>query len=367
MPVLERGEVLDTTNPKVTFYGITTGPESFQAGLLTDVDTLEFQVFDISTPAKLVNPVQVYPGSGRAVVNLTTDKLGTGRYVAAFTVPADEPLGRHEVRFFYKVAAADPERSERCEVEVVEGLSAFQSGPLYAFVADLKDEGVCGKTDAFLLQRINLASRIVERITGRLFAPEYQAINVDGMGSRTLLLEQPIVAIEQVLWETSPYFPSSLEVDANLLRVYSRHLSQGLFQPDDRNNPKLELWASREELLSSSPDVFFDLIFPRGHQNIIVKGVFGYTERNGRACGGVPAPIRHVTKLLVMRELDKLAETAKRDDALKRYRLTSEKTRDQSYTLEALSASRRTGAFTGDPDIDTILASYVRPPRCGTA
>jgi hypothetical protein len=92
--------------------------------------------------------------------------------------------------------------------------------------------------------------------------------------------------------------------------------------------------------------------------------VFGYTEPDGSPAGRTPEMIRHATKLLVMRDLPLLASTDQREDAQRRFRLTSERTRDQSYTLEALKLH---GAFTGDPEIDNILVAFVRPPDLGAA
>jgi hypothetical protein len=65
-----------------------------------------------------------------------------------------------------------------------------------------------------------------------------------------------------------------------------------------------------------------------------------------------------------MRELPLLGSADQREDAQRRYRLTSERTRDQSYTLEALKLH---GAFTGDPEIDNILVAFVRPADVGAA
>lgn len=101
-----------------------------------------------------------------------------------------------------------------------------------------------------------------------------------------------------------------------------------------------------------------------GYRNITVRGAFGYTEADGSPAGRTPELIRHVTKLLVMRELPLLTKQDRREDAQRRWRLTSERTRDQSYTLAAL---RLSGEFTGDPEIDTLLAAFARPPDLGAA
>lgn len=362
--ILERGEVHGVgSSTKLTFYGITTGPADFQAGRLQDPFALDFELLDISTDAKKNNPLVVIP---RAPMNLVADKLALGRFVPSFTVDASEAIGLHAIRFFYTPNDGDAERSDQCEFDVVEGMSAFVP-PFYCSPSDLKDEGVCGRTDSYLLQRIGLASRVIERITGRFFEPRFLELNLDGRGRRFLLLDIPIIAMEALLFETSPFLPSSLTIDPDLFRVYSRHISQGLTQPDDRNNPKIELFHPSDGIAQIERHSFTRLSFPEGQQNIIAKGVFGFTDLGSRSCGQTPELIRHVCKLLVIRELEQMTNKAKREDDQNRFRITSQKTREQSITLESLAASKRFGFFTGDPNIDTILASYVRPMKLGAA
>ncbi|MEK9737421.1 MAG: hypothetical protein VW239_08880 [Candidatus Nanopelagicales bacterium] len=102
-----------------------------------------------------------------------------------------------------------------------------------------------------------------------------------------------------------------------------------------------------------------------------MTGVFGYTDPDPDAAntqGKTPDLIKHVCKLIVMRQLPTMA-SGDRFDALNRNRITSEKTRDQSYTLAPYGAQRAgAGAgFTGDPEIESILASFMRPPALGAA
>lgn len=360
MAILSRGETVGTSNPKLVWYGISRGPSDFMSGRLQDPDVLKFTVYDVSTDAKRLTPVEVV---AQQSVDLVNDKLGTGRYVASFSMSSTASVGRHEIRWAYEEAAGDPERTERAYFDVVDAISPTVATPNYCAPSDLKEEGVCNKSDVFLLGRIELASRFIERVTGRFFEPRYLELNVDGQGSPILPLWMPIIAIEQVSYETSPYQPSSEEIDEELMRIYARHLSQGLTQPDDRDNPRIELYRWADEIITGTPYAITGrLIFPLGQQNIIVKGVFGYTDRDNSACGRTPVPISHVCKLLVIREINQLASIAARDDALKRFRIKSEKTRDQQYTLDSLAASGRLGMFTGDPDVDSILASYIRPP-----
>lgn len=369
MASLARGQPSDCANPVLDLF-------TQVSGMLIDVAVLEFQIFDVSDPDKQLNPLQVYPAAvgTRAPVNVATlcpagDKLSTGHFVARWTPPPDAAIGTYEVRWFFRLNAGSPEQTFREEFEVLATIAGF-SGSGYASVADLRAEGVsvADASDARLQQLIVLASRYVERITARFFDARVQELTVDGTGGRTLALGHAIIGVDSVFIDSSTFTPGDLPVDPSVYRVYNRHLTQGMLLPDDRDNPKLEfvhgsdLAGVRFESIGGLG--LASLVWPRGQQNVLVRGVFGYTEPDGSPSGRTPELIRQVTKLLVMRELPLLGNVDQREDAQRRFRLTSERTRDQSYTLEAL---RLHGAFTGDPEIDNILVAFVRPPDFGAA
>ncbi len=369
MASLARGQPSDCAHPALDLF-------TQVSGMLIDVAVLEVQIFDVSDPGKQLNPLQVHPttAGARAPVNVTTlcpsgDKLSTGHFVARWTPPLDAAIGTYEVRWFFRLNAGSPEQTFREEFEVLAAVAGF-SADGYASVSDLRAEGVTSTDapDARIQRLIALASRYIERITARFFDPRVQEFSVDGTGGRTLALGHPIIGVEGVFIDSSPFTPGDLPVDPSVYRVYNRHLTQGLLLPDDRDNPKLEfvhgsdLAGVRFESIGGTG--LASLVWPRGQQNITVRGVFGYTEPDGSPTGRTPELIRHATKLLVMRDLPLLGSVDQREDAQRRFRLTSERTRDQSYTLEAL---RLHGAFTGDPEIDNILVGFVRPPDFGAA
>jgi hypothetical protein len=356
MPALARNQASSCANPTLDLFTQVNG-------VLVDVAALEFQIFDVSDPGKQQSPVQVHPATvgARAPVDVATlcpggGKLSTGHFVARWTPPVNEAIGTHEIRWFFRLTPSSPEQAFREEFEVLVEVAGF-SGTGYAFVSDLRAEGisVAQASDARLQSLIALASRYIERMTGRFFEPRPQTLSLDGSGGRALLIGQPIIGVDAVAVDSSPFSPADLDVDASLFRVYNRHLTQGLLLPDDRDNPKIELFAA---------DAVGNLTWPKGSQNVRVSGVFGYTEPDGSPSGRTPELIRHATKLLVMRELPLLGDVDQREDAQRRFRITSERTRDQSYTLEAL---RLHGSFTGDPEIDNVLAAYQRPPDLGAA
>ncbi len=368
MPALGRGQPSDCSHPALNLF-------TQVGGRLVDAAVLEFQIFDASDLEKQLNPVQVYPAAPgeRATVDVMTpcpagDRLSTGHFVARWTPPVDEPIGAHEIRWFLRITAASPEQASHEEFEVLAGTPA-SLGPGYALVSDMRAEGVtlADATDARLQQLIVRASRYIERITGRFFEPRAQTLRLDGTGGRVLPLGHPVVAVDAVFIDTGPYSRGDLAVDPSVYSVYNRHLTQGLLLPDDRDHPKLELFHGSDLLgvRFTPPGLSLSsFTWPHGQQNITVRGVFGYTEPDGSPAGRTPELIRHVTKLLVMRELPLLRDRDGREDAQRRWRVASERTRDQAYSLEAL---RLQGAFTGDPEIDGVLEAFMRPPDFGAA
>ena len=73
----------------------------------TDVFSLSFQIFEVVTASP--TPVQVYPitPGDKQVVDVDVlcpvgGKVGTGEYVATWTVPNDEPIGTHQIKWTYK-------------------------------------------------------------------------------------------------------------------------------------------------------------------------------------------------------------------------------------------------------------------------
>ncbi len=363
MTSIARGQASNGDNPILDIFTSVDG-------ILSDVAVLQFQVFDITG-----SPVQVYPPSGRADVDVVgqpptpgAGKLGPGHFFALWTPDVTEALGAHRITWYFKATPTATEQVFSESFDVVDSASAAATAGgefNYASVADMRAEGVPSSVlDATILQRIGIASRFIDRATGRFFSPRSMTLTVDGRGGRMLLLDIPIIAVSRLTFETSPFQPSNLDIETDLMRVYNRHIRTGLLEPDDRDNPKIELYHASFDITHASPYQYTRLIFPQGQQNITVTGLFGYTDFDGSATGKTPDLINHVCKLIVIRELQAMTKVAARGDAQNRWRLVAEKTRDQSYNLDPLG-KRLGGLFTGDPEIDNVLASYMRPPRLG--
>jgi hypothetical protein len=370
MPALARGRASDSNNPVLDIYTQSNG-------MLADVAALSFQVFDVSDPGKQLNPVQVYPTQAgtRAPVDVADlwpagDKLSTGHFVARWSPPMDAAIGTYEIHWFFQLSQGSPEETFREDFEVLaEVVGSSSTG--YAFVSDLRDEGVSASdaSDRRVQRLISLASAYIDKVTGRFFAPRAMTLTVDGSGGRIQLLGHPIIAINSVKMFVGMFAEFGvLPVIPSFFRVYNRHITQGLLEPDDRDDPKLQFFHWSDLLgVHATPAGHLglgSLVWLPGVQNIVIDGVFGYTDPDDSTTGRTPELIRHVTKLVVLREFPRLMDITRREERQKRWRLVSERTRDQQYNLEAL---KLTGSFTGDPEIDNILVAYLRPAQAGAA
>jgi hypothetical protein len=370
VPAIARGHSSDGTNPVLELFTPVRG-------VLADAAEVAFQIFDVSDDGKRASPVQVFPfvSDTRAPVSSAEiwprgNKLGPGHVVARWSAPMDEALGAHELRWFVRSTPGATEQVVTVNFDVLAAdAGSHRSG--YALVSDLRAEGVSvtEATDARLARLIRLASQYVDRMTGRFFEPRPMTLTLDGSGGRMLLLGHPIIAVGgATLLVAMPAQVGELPVTFSFFRVYNRHLTQGLLDPDDRENPRLEFFHESDLLgVHSRPAAILglgSLVWLRGVQNVIVNGLFGFTDPDGTAVGRTPDLIRHVTKLLVLREIPAMTDTAQREDRQKRWRIVSERTRDQGYNLEPLRAQ---GGFTGDPEIDALLTAFQRPPSLGAA
>jgi len=350
MPSLGRGEASTCGNPKLDIF-MRLG------GALVDVNSLEFQIFEkITNP---LVPVQVYPAVGRAAVDIANDcptghRLGTGHYVAEYTVPTAAPTGTYEVRWFFNLTATTPEQEFREEFEVLPGAVA-SSGGAYTTIQAMRDEGVPATvSDERLMRLIFEASDYIDKVTGRWFEPRTAVYTFDGSQTVSMLLEQPIIAVSSVSVDGVAFATSDII-------VYNRHISEGLRNPDDRENPKVELNQPLDD------DLLFKIglkVFPRGQLNISIDGVFGYTDYDGSATGVTPALIENACKRLVIRGLTPLYDADPTDLASSAHRITELRTRDQwiRYGDPNRLGLAAPGPFTGDREIDNILLMFRRPP-----
>lgn len=255
----------------------------------------------------------------------------------------------------------------------------------YATVEQLRDEGVSVElSDARLTLLLKRAALQIENWTGRWFYPKHTTFLLDGTGSDQLQVGPPIILIESVRWlePDTTYLTATNElVDLRSIRVYNRHLTQGLLDPDDRKNPKLQYvssWSGERH----APRIFPSGWWPEGVQNIEVKGLFGWTEPDDGATlwtdgvtpiGTTPAAITLATLMLAVRDTLPLGDLEGRNEAALANRLQSLRTRDQSIswgyqqsTSASIGDSNAGGAgIAGNSLIKSLLQPYVRMGALG--
>ena len=351
MGALSRSETSDCSNPVLDIWLAV-------AGILTNVHELSYQIFDYTTGTA----IQVYPATpgDRALVNIAEDcpdgqRLSTGHYVALWTVPGAENIGTHRIRWYFRLLSGSPEQQFYQEFEIVEATAGVVSGA-YCTVADIRAEGVPADqySDNHVLDRILTASRYIDRVTGRWFEARSLELILDGNGGVDLLLDVPIIALEKVEYR---YGGAWSLIETSDVAVYNRHISCRLLAPDDRDNPKL---AYR----------YPSARWRYGRQNHRVTGIFGYTDPVlGSSTGEIPRLIRQACILLTLRGMAFRAGGGTGAGGScgtdpQAWRLKSEKTRDQSYDLDSLAMQ---GGYTGDPEIDQILAMFVQPMTIGSS
>jgi hypothetical protein len=337
-------------------------------GLLTDVYSASFQIFETTTPALEAAPSQIYPTTvgNRQTIDVVTQRLGTGRYAAIWTPLTTHGVGRYMVRWYYQFSvSADPTVFEQ-EFELAP--VAYQ-GPHYCTLYDLKAIGMPAATasDHVAQKLIVQASRWIEHYTGRQFAAAYKSIRSSGNSGRALLLDEPIVALDSVTLDYAGDFASS-DREIGTFTVFNRHIRENLFRPDDRDNPKLEFLHGADYAGLFSGSTRYDYRFSSGVQNVQVAGVFGYTEPDQSMVGCTPHLIRHACQLICWKQQYPVG-SQDRWDATNRNRLTSEYTRDQGFIWAKPEDVRNAPPVThlGDPEIDSILYGFIRPPQFGAA
>lgn len=340
-------------------------------GFLTDADSASFRILDISTPTKFVTPVEVVASTAIDINDAPAGhRLGTGRYAVTWAVPGSQATGTHQLEAtvtYTNFDGAQITTTWTHNFEVIPANEVVVPGA-YLTISDLRNEGISCQmlSDMMAVKRIQFATKLVEKYTGRFFSPRYTEFSFDGRSSRAVLLGHAIIAIEQVRIDISPFSPRDLPIDMQDLRAYNRHLTQGMLFPDDRDNPRVEFWHSSPELDDFAPFAFTRLFFPNGQQNVQIKGYFGYTDpsEGGSPLGETPELVKIATLMILKKYLPKVASSRFASDTTN---VTSEKTRDQQITYaNPLSTSNlRQGGFTGDSDIDSILAGFVRPIALG--
>ena len=363
MPIVSREEVINCLNPIIDVF-------IRRQSVLLDVAELEWLIEDVTGGS----PVQVEPPTGRNTADLADcpagDHISTGRYVARFTVPTGFNLGTHRITWFFKQTLGGQEFTSQEEFEVLDVLVGSGSGAeIYATVASMRAEGFSTTLidDATLLQRLNEASRMVDKITGRFFLPRTEEYLLNGSGHGVLFLQEPIIAISEIEITIEGVNFTTALVDLNDVAIFNRHLSQNLTRPDDRDHPRIAFKRADQEFARLHA-LLGQRVFYEGKQNIRVSGVFGFTDNDGTSTGKTPDLIARATRMIAAQNIAPLSDSDALFDAASTNNLKRLKTRDQEieYQVRKGVGGLTEGPFTGDSRIDSLLLMYMRPMDMAT-
>jgi hypothetical protein len=254
----------------------------------------------------------------------------------------------------------------------------------YCTLTEMREEGFSESvySDARVIRSINIASKLLERYTGYWFEPRnITNMRVESKGDQVITIEDPIIQIDSI-YTISGLGGSNFEkteVDLDGVTIFNRHLTQNLRDPDDRLDPRFRYPRTNTDWDYSGIVGYYDSSWPKGKQIIEISGWFGYTELEDGASvgettegnqvplsmGETPDLINEACRMLAARSLPTLADMASREDIRNRPFITSEKTREQSYTKSSLDSLGLVGAWTGNPEIDEIIAMYQKPGYVG--
>jgi len=350
MPGLVVGEVNGCANPRVFFVHRTTG-------VLSDPFELKYSVINLTgaTPSTTI---------AETTVNLAACPVGSKVGLGRFAPPIDTTsytVGTYEVRWKYKSVSTSDYHTARQRFEVLDATKFLEGDEYVGYVTtkQLQNWGFA-QTVAELQDLINIASRRVERLTGRFFEPRFLDMIVSSRGNRMQTFDQPIIAIESADIQATS-LAGTIEVipiDPSVIQVFNRHLG-GLLSPDDRDDPKIQFvdaWATADT--ATLPPV---LTFPRGVLNIHVPGVYGYTDPDGSPMGETPVELsRAVAMLVAQAAISPVSSGSGSGGGL----IKSARTRDQAVTYFGPTEGGGSN-LTGNREIDDILISYARPAQLG--
>lgn len=360
MTIIERGQASSCNVPALQLFA---------------VDPEDGFMRDIASGSYVIKKPDGTEAQASTAINIadcpTGDRLGKGRYAAKWTVPTDAsttPTGIYTIEWTYVIenpaGTLNTYNVTRSFEVAPAGVGINPMGAYYASYGEVAELGLSGCQGKNATALLTLATQYIEKFTGNFFVPTPKNVRVDGTGSHAQLLREPIIAIADVAIDIAPFEPSDLPIDASSLRVYNRHIRQGLTRPDDRDNPKLEFYHAFDRHGNKHAS-FARLFFNRGEQNVGVEGVFGYTDPDGTPYGSTPALITRAALMLVVRNAIPISDVEARQDQQRAGQLEELRTRDQqvkwNFPSGVLGHHAFTGGFTGDPEIDTILMMYQKP------
>ncbi len=232
----------------------------------------------------------------------------------------------------------------------------------YTTLAAVRAEGldVADASDARVTALIAEAEAFIDQVTGQFFDPTALTLTLDGppggvawpLTTRTTqpewsrggVLLLPIFAI--AITEVRRVYPGTTTPDTVV--AATDYINYNRDWPDDRRNPHLR------HIIGS---------WERGHQIYEVDGTFGFVDDPGGA-NTTPAGITRACILLVVRWHLELGDEASWIDRFEHGSLRSMSVQGRNESFGSGSSGvfgNAAGTYSGDPEIDRILARFRRP------
>jgi hypothetical protein len=200
----------------------------------------------------------------------------------------------------------------------------------YITIQDLRNEGVSETIydDDHVTERITLACRAVEMLTGCFFEPKADHIvKLDGSGHDLLFLPYPPISTSAI----TELEISDEELDSEYWEVLMPEFPDGRFYPKIRHLSSTGKWTKVKS-------------------NIKLTGTFGFVEADGSS---VPPMIKRLCIDIAILGMPLAAD----ESAKKSGRIIEEQIKNYRYKLSEASSS---GMF-GEKHIDNTLALFYSP------
>lgn len=318
-------------------------------GQLTDPFKVEMQVLDLTSgfPGSVLLPVG---GGWEDVTSHTTAKFATGCW--AVINPATDDLWAPaatvtEGLVRWRVTEGDgdiPTIIER-RFEVLDTDAGTRGATLLCLLQDLREVGVpASVTDRALYQMLLRWRDLIERTARQRFRPVRETRNVEGTGTTTLMLPEPLHALASLYMNGNTYASSETP------DVYG-------FEGEGRRNPYLENSAvDQDDLyarLAGSGEVFSRRLRQR------ISGVWGFFDPDSYE---PPWEIREAAILgaqIMYANEDGVADPGVAvSGPLKRERTDRH---EEEYAVTAKASSTSLLALLGDARIREAISLYRGP------
>lgn len=221
-------------------------------------------------------------------------------------------------------------------------------GGLYCTLQDIRDEGitVTELSDDRALKLSALWQKWFEDATGNFFTPKELTVDLDGDGSRMLLLPVPVIDVTELYVNDEFTTP----IDSTNYVVYN---ARGPVQ-DDRRNPHIMLKRSSGSVFISAGGKF-----AIGDKNQRIVGTWGFTE----ADGSTPPAVSHAILVLVILTKELLPDS--QIDQFSVGRIVEEVTDRHRIKHSDLFDTMGSWGPTGITEVDLAIRKYRCPMRVG--